>query len=290
VFPTAFDYLRAHSVDEALAALTQHGAEARVLAGGQSLIPAMRYRLARPAMLIDVNPITTLAYLQEEDGWLRVGALTRDATLEHAAFLDRYPLLADCSGVVADPVVRHMGTLVGSLCHNDPAGDWAATALAARAMVVIQGGNGRRDVPIDAFLVDSYTTAVGEDEMAVEVRFPIPSPRTAGAYEKIERKVGDYATAAAAVQITLDAQGICTGAGVALAALGPTALRVAAAEHVLVGQRPSEELFRAAAEEAPRVADPATDGRGSAAYKKEMGRVLVLRGLRRALQRIEAVA
>jgi carbon-monoxide dehydrogenase medium subunit len=288
VFPTAFDYVRAHAVDEALAALATHGADGRVLAGGQSLIPAMRFRLARPAVLVDINPIADLDYLREEDGWLRIGATTRDAALERSLLRARWPLVSDCAGVVADPVVRHRGTVVGSLCHNDPAGDWPAAALAARAVLVVQGQNGTREVPIDEFIVDSYVTAVGEGEMAIEVRFPAPGPRTAGAYEKIERKVGDFATAAAAVKITLDEQGVCTAAGVAIAALGPTALRVASAEQILVGQRPTDEVIRAAAEEAPRLADPSSDNRGSADYKRDMGRVLVTRALRRALQRIEA--
>ena len=288
MFPAAFDYVRAHSVDEAVAALQAHGADGRVLAGGQSLIPAMRYRLARPSVLVDINPITELSYLREEDGYLRVGATTRDATLEFSPLLKRYSLLADCSAVVADPVVRHMGTVVGSLCHNDPAGDWPAAALAANAQMVIRGADGERVVSIDDFIVDSYTTAVGEGEMAVEARFPIPGQRTAGAYEKIERKVGDFATAAAAVRITLDAQNVCTEARVAITALGPVAMRVTKAEQILVGQRLTDEVIRATAAEAPLIASPNEDARGSAEFKKDMGRVLVARGLRKALQRLGA--
>src|SRR5208282_2751393 len=152
---------------------------------------AMRYRLARPAVLIDINPIEELAYLRETDGFLCVGAGTRDFALEVSPLIaSRYPLIADCSAVVADPVVRYMGTVVGSLCHNDPAGDWAAAALASRAVVVVRSSAGVREVPIDEFIVDSYVTAVADGEIAVEVRFPIPVPRTAGAYEKLERKVG----------------------------------------------------------------------------------------------------
>jgi carbon-monoxide dehydrogenase medium subunit len=180
-----------------------------------------------------------------------------------------------------------MGTVVGSLCHNDPAGDWPATALAARAVVIVRGKDGERAIAIDEFIVDSYVTAVGEGEMAVEVRFPTPGPRTAGAYEKLERKVGDFATAAAAVRITLDEHGVCTAAGVAITALGPTALRVAKAEQILLGQTLTDDVIRAAAEEAPRVADPSSDNRGAADFKRDMGRVLVTRALRRALQRIE---
>jgi carbon-monoxide dehydrogenase medium subunit len=288
VFPAAFDYVRAYSVDEAISALQPYGADARVLAGGQSLIPAMRYRLARPAVLVDINPIKGLAYLREESGYLRVGAIARDADLEASPLLQGYSLLADCSRVVADPVVRHMGTVVGSLCHNDPAGDWAASALAANAQVVIWGAGGERVVAIDDFIVDSYTTAVGDGEMAVEARFPTPGSRTAGAYEKLERKIGDFATAAAAVQITLDPQGVCTAARVAITALGPVAMRVTRAEQILIGQGLTDAVIQAAAAEAPLVATPNDDTRGSAEFKSEMGRVLVARALHKALQRLGA--
>lgn len=288
VFPTAFDYIRVHSVDEALSALQPHGADGRILAGGQSLIPAMRYRLARPSVLVDINHIADLSYIHEQDGYLRLGATARDAALERSPFMERYSLLADCSVVVADPVVRHMATVVGSLCHNDPAGDWVAAALASKASMVVRGTDGERVMLIDDFIVDSYTTAVGEGEMAIEVRFPVVGPHTAGAYEKIERKVGDYATAAAAVQITLGEDGVCTEAGVAMTALGPVALRVSRAEEILVGQRITEDVIRAASEEAPVIATPNADGRGSEEYKKDMARVLVARGLRRALQRLSA--
>jgi aerobic carbon-monoxide dehydrogenase medium subunit len=290
VLPASFEYVRVTTPEEALAALAAHGADARVLAGGQSLIPAMRYRLAQPAVLVDINPVQSLAYLREEGGYLRVGAMTRDATLERSPLMARYSLLADCSAVVADPVVRHLGTVVGSLCHNDPAGDWAAVALAARAQVVIRGPKGERTVATDDFLVDSFTTAVADGELAVEARFPSPGPRTAGAYEKLERKVGDFATAAAAVQITLDPSGVCTDAGIAITALGPTALRVPKAEAILKGQKLSEDVIRAAANEAANAADPAADTRGSVEYKREMGRVLVARALRKAAARLGGAA
>ena len=288
MFPAAFDYKRAHSVDEAIDLLQQYGMDGRVLAGGQSLIPAMRYRLARPSVLVDINPVKELSYLREEDDFLRVGATTRDAALEFSHLLQRYYLLSDCSNTVADPVVRHMGTVVGSLCHNDPAGDWGATALAARAQMVVRGSQGERVMAIDDFIVDSFTTALKEGEMAVEVCFPTPGERTAGAYEKIERKVGDFATAAAAVQLTLDDKGVCTEAGVAITALGPVPLRVSLAEQILKGQKLNEDLIRTASEEAAKIATPNSDLRGSAEYKKDMGRVLVARALRKALKRLGA--
>jgi aerobic carbon-monoxide dehydrogenase medium subunit len=182
--------------------------------------------------------------------------------------------------------VRHMGTVVGSICHNDPAGDWTATALAARGSVVVRGVNGLREVSIDDFLVDSYTTAVEEGEMALELKIPIPDAHTQGSYQKIERKVGDYATCAAAIQIAMNADGTIRQAGIAITAVGAKAMRVNAAEAMLVGQKPSLELLCAAAEEAPKIATPNADARGSAEYKKDMARVLVLRGLKQSLERL----
>ncbi|HTJ26853.1 MAG TPA: FAD binding domain-containing protein [Candidatus Limnocylindria bacterium] len=287
MFPAAFDYHRVGSIDEALSLLREHGGDARVLAGGQSLIPAMRYRLARPAVLVDINGLDDLAYVREDEDALAVGALARDATLEmHPLIHSKYPLLADTSAVVADPVVRQMGTVVGSLCHNDPAGDWAVAALAAHACVVVRGSDGARVVPIDEFLVDSFSTAVGESELALEVRFPTPPLRTAGAYQKIERKVGDFATASAAVRVTLNDDGTIGRAGVALGAAGPKATRVRAAEELLYDARPSRELVRAAADAARSAADPAADTRGSVAFKKEMAGVLVGRALVTAFARL----
>jgi carbon-monoxide dehydrogenase medium subunit len=285
VIPAAFDYLRAHTLDEAFAYLQQHGAEARVLAGGQSLIPAMRFRLARPAVLVDINAVKDLDYISLDGGVLAIGAIARDSDIERAAWTTdrRWSLIRDASRLVADPVVRQMGTLVGSLCHNDPAGDWTAVALASRAEVVVRGRAGSRTVKIDEFLVDSFTTAVGEGEMATAVRFPVPDDRTAGSYQKVERKVGDFATAAAAVQVSLNGDGTIRSAGVALSAAGPTAVRVDAAEHLLSGQRPTAELVRAAADAAANRSVPQADLRGSVEYKKHLAGVLVARGLRQAL-------
>jgi aerobic carbon-monoxide dehydrogenase medium subunit len=287
MFPAQFDYRAARSVDEALDALAKGGDDARVLAGGQSLIPAMRFRLARPSLLVDINPIAELAYLREDGGVLKIGATTRDFALETSPLIgDRYRLMADTSAVVADPVVRQMGTVVGSLCHNDPAGDWPVTALASRAQLVVQGKGGARTVAIDDFIVDSYTTAVGTGEMAVEVRFPTPGARTSGSFQKIERKVGDFATASAAAQITLADDGTIADAGIAIGALGPKALRVSAAEALLKGQKPSKDLIASAMREAEKIADPNPDNRGSAEYKKAMAGVLVGRAIVTALGRL----
>jgi carbon-monoxide dehydrogenase medium subunit len=288
MFPASFQYLSAHSVDEALAALAEHGSDARVLAGGQSLIPAMRYRLARPALLVDINSIADLAYLDDADGTLRIGALVRDATIDRSSKLAAgYPLIADVSAVVADPVVRQMGTAVGSLCHNDPAGDWSVAALAARATVEIRSAKGNRVVSIDDFLVDSFTTAVGDGEMAIEARFTKPVLAGAGAFKKLERKVGDFATASAAVQLTLAADGTIAEAGVAIGAVGAKALRVTEAERLLRGARPSNELARAAGDEARKLADPNADTRGDVEFKRAMAGVLVHRALLTTFERLQ---
>lgn len=288
MIPAAFTYLRAHTSDEAFAHLQQYGAEARVLAGGQSLIPAMRFRLARPAVLVDINAVADLNVLRVNGNALAVGAIARDSDIERAPWITdrRWSLIRDVSRVVADPVVRQMGTVVGSLCHNDPAGDWTAASLAARAEVVVRGKAGARDVKIDEFLVDSFTTAVGEGEMALGVHFPAVDDRTAGAYQKVERKVGDFATAAAAVQLSLNADGTIRDAGVALSAAGPCAVRVDEAEQMLKGQRPSTELIRAAGDAASRKSAPQADLRGSVEYKKNLAGVLVVRALRQALSRL----
>jgi carbon-monoxide dehydrogenase medium subunit len=287
VFPAPFDYQRARTIDEAVDALTAHGDDARILAGGQSLIPAMRFRLARPAVLIDINPIADLAYVRESDGYLVVGAGTRDFALEISPLItSRYSLIADASGLVADPVVRQMGTVVGSLCHNDPAGDWPVVALAARAELVLRNKKAPRTISIDEFLVDSYTTAVAQGEMAIEVRFPTPGAKTAGSYQKIERKVGDFATACAAANVTLNDDGTIAKAGVSIGALGPKAMRVSAAEKMLEGAKPSKDLIASAAREAEKIADPSPDNRGSVEYKKAMAGVLVRRALVAAFERL----
>lgn len=288
VIPAAFDYIRAGSVDQAFAELQRLGADARVLAGGQSLIPAMRFRLARPAVLVDINGLADLDYIRIDGPALAIGATARDSAVERASWIGdrKWSLIRDASRVVADPVVRQMGTVVGSLCHNDPSGDWTTVALAARAEVAVRGKSGVRTIAIDDFLVDSFTTVVGEGEMALSVSFPVPDDRTAGAYQKVERKVGDYATAAAAVQVTLAADGTVQAAGIALSAAGPCAVRVSEAEALLKGQKPTADLIRAAADAAATKSAPQADLRGSVEYKKHLAGVLVGRGLRQALARL----
>ena len=260
-----------------------------MLAGGQSLIPAMRFRLARPAVLVDINSLNDLDYLRISDQVLAVGAIARDSDIERAPWIGerRWSLIHDVSRVVADPVVRQMGTVVGSLCHNDPAGDWTAVALASRATVVVRGKAGTRRVPIDDFLVDSFATAVGEGEMALGAEFPVPDDRTAGSYQKVERKVGDFATAAAAVQVSLNADG--TIRSCRRGAVGGGAVRRARGRGRAVcwpARSRSAELIRAASDAAWQRSAPQADLRGSVEFKKHLAGVLVARGLRQALSRL----
>jgi carbon-monoxide dehydrogenase medium subunit len=286
LFPARFEYRRAESIEDALAALAEHGGDARVLAGGQSLIPAMRFRLARPAVLVDINPLDELAYIRDDAAGLRIGARTRDSELERWPGLARFPMIADASVLVADPVVRQMGTIVGSLCHNDPAGDWPVVALAGRAQVVVRNAKGERTVAIDDFLVDSFATAVADGELATEVRFPAAPERSAGAYYKIERKVGDFATAAAAVRVDLAPDGTIADASVAIGAAGPTATRVEAAERALRGAKPAKAAIDAAAAAARTAAQPSEDNRGSAEFKQALAGVLVARALTKTFERL----
>ena len=287
MFPANFDFHRAHSPEEAVSLLGEHGDEARIIAGGQSLIPAMRYRLAQPAVLVDINAMEGMDYLTQDNGHLKVGALVRDTDLEFSDLIrSKFHLMSDVCDVVADPIVRFRGTLVGSLCHNDPSGDWNAAALAARASVVIQNAEGKRTVGIDDFIVDSFTTAVEEGEMAIESHWPTPGERTAGSYQKIERKVGDYATAAAAVQLELADDDTVKEVGIGITAVSYMPLRVEEAEALLRGQKVTRSLLKAVAEEASKLADPISDGRGSAEYKKEVVGVLVARGVMQSLERL----
>lgn len=290
MFPAAFDYVAPTTLDQALSILSSYGPDAKVLAGGQSLIPAMRFRLISPKVLVDINRIGGLSFLAESDGRLRLGALVRHRDLEASELIRRrYPLLADTAAVVADPIVRNLGTVAGSLAHADPAGDWGAALLAAGAEVVVAGPRGGRTVPLDGFFTGPLMTILQPDEIITEVRVPAPGPREAGAYLKLERKVGDFAVVAVGVQVALDEAGVCRKAGIGLCAVGPTSLRAAAAEEWLVGKVPDEAVISRAGELAAAASSPADDTRGPAEYKRDMVRVLTVRALRRALARIEEV-
>lgn len=287
MIPGAFDYYRATTVAEALTLLAQYGDEAKLLAGGQSLIPFMRFRLATPAVLIDINPITALRGLSENEGDLIIGALTRESELEQGEPIrSRFPLLADAAAVIADPLVRNLATVGGNLAHGDPANDHPAAMLALRASVHVTSARGERVIPIDDFFVGPFTTALAPDELLTAIRIPGPAERTAGAYLKFERKVGDYAIAAAAVQLTLNADGTVAQVGISVTNVAPCPFRASAAEALLIGQRLTEESIQAAAAATAAAAEPEGDLRGSAEYKRAMTRTMTGRALRLAGQRV----
>jgi carbon-monoxide dehydrogenase medium subunit len=287
LIPGSFDYMVAHSVDEAVALLDQHGDEAKILAGGQSLIPLLRFRLARPSILIDINRIDGLEYIQETDGTLHIGAMTREAELDSSDLIrSRYPILLDTASGVADPVVRNWATVGGNLAHADPANDHPATMLALGACVVARGPAGERAISIDEFFTDmTFETALKSNEVLTEIRIPAPTERSGGAYFKLERKVGDYAIAGVAVYITLDANGNVTYAGIGLTNVGPTPIKARDAEHSLLGKPLDDASIHQAADLAAAASQPVSDTRGPAEYKRDMVRTLTVRALRKALAR-----
>jgi aerobic carbon-monoxide dehydrogenase medium subunit len=288
LIPGSFDYLVAKSVPEAVGLLEQHGDEAKILAGGQSLIPLLRFRMAAPSVLIDINRIDGLEYIQETDGVLHIGALTREVALDSSPLIrKRYPILLDTASVVADPVVRNWATVGGNIAHADPANDHPATMLALGAKVVAVGSTGQRIIPIDEFFTDSsFETSLRPNEILTEIRIPAPTERGGGAYFKLERKVGDYAIAGVAAYVTLDGNGQVNYAGIGLTNVGPTPLKARDAEQSLLGKALDGARIHEAAELAAATAQPTSDTRGPAEYKRAMIRTLTVRALRKALARM----
>jgi carbon-monoxide dehydrogenase medium subunit len=286
MIPAGFEYHAPTSVGEATGLLARLGEDAKVLSGGQSLIPLLKLRLASPRHLVDINRIPELAYVKEADGTLRIGALAREVDLDESAVVrERYPLLADATQSIADPLVRNLATVAGNLAHGDPANDHPAAMLALGAEVTATGPSGERRIPIGAFFTGPFETALRHDELLTEIRVPAPSPRSGGAYVKLERKVGDFATAAVAAQVTLAADGTCAAVGIALTNAGLTPIKATQAEAALKGKRPDEATIKQAAQLAADAAQPEADLRGSVEYKKDMVRVLTARALRKAVER-----
>lgn len=285
MIPASFDYHAPQTLEEALALLQSHE-DAKVLSGGQSLLPLLKLRLGSAGHLVDIGRIPGLEYIQEDDGMLRIGGRTRETALERSEIVrSRYPLLSDTAEVIADPLVRNMATVGGNLAHGDPANDHPATMLALRAEVVATGPNGKRTIPIDDFFLGLFSTALGPDEILTEIRVPAPPPNSGGAYVKLERKVGDFATAAAAAQVTLGAGGEVAKAGIGLTNAGPTPIRATAAESFLTGKQPTQDNLAEAARLAAEAVSPSADRRGSIEYKRNMARVLTVRALKRAIDR-----
>jgi carbon-monoxide dehydrogenase medium subunit len=286
MIPATFEYHAPTSLGDATALLARLGEDAKVLSGGQSLIPMMKLRLAGPAHVIDINGIPGLAGVREADGVLSIGALTREADLEESDVVrTRYPLLHETAKVIADPLVRNLATVGGNLAHGDPANDHPATMLALGAEVVAQGPRGQRRIPIASFFTGPFATALEPGEILVEIRIPAPPARSGGAYVKLERKVGDFATVAVAAQVTLSAAGTCERVGIALTNVGLTPIKATAAEGALRGTRPDDVAIAEAARLAAGAAEPIEDLRGSVEYKRDLVRVLTGRALRRAVQR-----
>ena len=287
MIPPSFEYLRPNTIPEAIAMLQQHGDAAKILSGGQSLIPMMKLRLARPAILIDINRISGLSHIKEEGGYLKIGGLTREAELEVSPLVrSKYPILADTTHVIADPQVRNLATVGGNLAHGDPANDHPATMIALGAQVVANGPKGERVIPIDNFFVSLFTTALKPDEILTEIRVPVPPPRSAGAYLKLERKVGDFATAAVAVQVTLDEKGACQKVGMGLTNVGATPVKARKAEDFLRGKKLDDAAIAQAAQLAADEAEPSADLRGPVEYKKGLVKELAKRALRLTRERV----
>jgi carbon-monoxide dehydrogenase medium subunit len=284
LFPSSFEYAAPHSLEEALSALSERADEAKVLAGGQSLIPLMKLRFASPALIVDLNRIPGLSFIEESGDHLRIGALTRNSELVASELLETsYPVMAAAAPLISDPIVRNLGTIGGSLAHADPAGDWGSVMIALGADVVARGPSGERTIPVKSLLVDTFTTSLEPTEIITEVRIPKSGDRSGGTYLKLERKVGDFATVGVAVQLALD-DGKVARAGIALTAVGSKNLEAEVAQQALAGVQPSEDAFEEAARLAAEAANPVSDVRGSAEYKRAVVRTFVNRGLDRALE------
>jgi carbon-monoxide dehydrogenase medium subunit len=282
--PAPFEYERATSVENVIALLEKHGPEARVIAGGHSLLPMMKLRLANPECLIDINDLDQLSFIREQDGEIRIGALTRHYELLESELLARqFPIFADAERVIADPVVRNRGTIGGSLAQADAAEDLSAVCSALKARVVIAGSGGERIVSMEEFHVGPYQTAIDDAEILIEIRLPV-RPGGGSAHEKVERRAGDWAIVAVSGALWVDG-GTIADAGLALSAAGPTTVHVSRAEELLRGAAPSEELFAEAGAIASEDCSPSADGRGPVDYKRHLAGELTRRALRRAAGR-----
>jgi carbon-monoxide dehydrogenase medium subunit len=286
MIPAAFDYHRPNSLDEAVGLLARYGDTAKVLSGGMSLLPVLKLRLGSFAHLVDIGRIPGLEYIKEDGGFLKIGAMTRQATIERSELVrSKYPLLADAVPLIADPLVRNRGTIGGNVANGDPGNDQPAIMIALGATLVVRGSKGERSIAANKFYTGFFTTALAPDDILTEIRIPIPSGRSGGAYVKLKRKVGDFAAAATAVQLALDAKGAVERAAIALTNAGPTPLEAVDAARFLVGKMPDEKTIAEAARLAAAKCAPSADRRGSIEYKKEMARVMTTRALTKAVAR-----
>jgi carbon-monoxide dehydrogenase medium subunit len=284
MLPSAFEYHRPTTIDEALDLLASLGDDAKVLAGGQSLIPMMKLRFAAPEHLVDINRLEGLDAIEEVGDELHIGALVRHNQLARSELIrSKYPMIAVAAPQIADPLVRNLGTIGGSLTHCDPSGDLGAVMLAANARVTLTSKDGQRDVPVTEFLADTFQAAIEPTELLTTIKLTSPTGAYGGTYLKLERKVGDYATVAVATRLLMS-NGTVGSAGIGLTSVGLTNIKATAAEDALAGQAPSQELFAEAGRLAAAAANPVSDVRGSDAYKRHMVEVYVRRGLTRSAE------
>lgn len=281
-----FNYAAPSSLQEAFELLHEYGDDAKILAGGHSLVPMMKLRFASPTHLVDINNIPGLAYIKEEDGYLKIGAMTRECELEESAIISsKYHVFTDASKLIADPQVRNFGTIGGNIAHGDAANDHPAVMLALKAEVQISGQDGNRMVSINDFFHGFYMTAVQHGEILTEIRIPVPTNKFGSAYHKEERKVGDYATAGVAVAIEIDDNGVCTNAGIGLTNVNPLPMKAERSENVLIGSRLTAEDIATAAKYAAEDCSPSADLRGDEDYKRHLVKVITKRMLNKAIQR-----
>ena len=284
----SFDYHSPSSLEDAIKLLDDLGEDAKILAGGHSLIPMMKWRLAEPTHLIDISKLTGMDYIKEESGYLCIGAMTTETALETSELIAKsYPILKDTSEVIADPLVRNLATLGGNIAHGDPANDHPATMVALNAIIVVSGpGGSKREINIDEFFLGPLWTALNENEILTEIKIPIQEKRTGGCYIKLERKVGDYAIAASAVNLCFDGDN-CVSAGIGLTNVGPTPIRAVEAQNSLVGTNVSEENIQKAGELAAEASQPIGDNRGSEEYKRSVVNALTKRAILKAKNRAQ---
>ena len=288
MIPQSFEYFTPSSLSEAYSLLKKYGDDAKILAGGHSLIPMMKLRLAAPAYLIDINQISDLDYIKEENGMLKIGALTKEVALESSDVIaEKFPIILDTAKVIADPLVRNMATVGGNLAHGDPANDHPATMIALDAKVVVTGPKGSRTIPVDEFFVDLMMTQLQPEEILTEIQIPTPPANSGGAYIKLERKVGDYAIAAVAAQLTLGSDGSCQEVGIALTNVGNVPIKAQKAIDHLKGKKPDESVIKAAGRLAADESDPTDDLRGTEEYKRSLVNTLTQRALHKALSRVK---
>ncbi len=289
MFPSAFDYVRPGSLDEALRILKEHEGEAKVLSGGFSLLPLMKLRLAQPGLLVDLRDVGGLNGLTRDGDVIRIGGrATHRQILEYEPLTSALPIMRDAASGIGDPQIRNWGTVGGSVAHADPAADWPAVLQAVHASIVLQSTTGERVVPARGFFVDTFQTGIEPTEILTEIRIPVPAPRSGGSYQKLERRAGDFSTVGAAVQLTLGGDGRITQVGIGLTAVGDAPFAATKAEDALRGATPGAEMFREAASAASRQSRPANDSHGPAEYKRAMVTEMTYRALQAALARAQA--